>query len=437
MEQNKYPTFCILPFTHISSTNDGNYRVCCCSEEGKIPKSNGSGYNTHTDNVTEVWNSPLYKQLRLDLINGVKNKACDYCWNYEASGAYSKRQKNNDEKRDTYVDYQHYIDDALSNDGALTELPTDLDLRVGTLCNLKCITCYPGASSLHAEESEQMVKLGHELPGLHKMFKTVFLTPLNKETYQYNPVNIDVSDEVSNLEPVLKIAKHMSLVGGEPLVNKTTTRILEQCVDKGYAKTMKLQIITNLSVINNKTINLLEQFEHSMLCVSWDHIDPAKFNYIRYPLDYNIFTKNFETVWEHSKIQKKLSTTWSIFNIMDFEDIFDEWERISQRNTNIPFVINHGLVYYPNYFSIRYLEPEQKLDITERTHNYLSKNKDFLMFKNNPEFVEALISLKDYMGETYNDHENVCKERTRVLKLYDTMRNTQYKQLFPFIKDYE
>ena len=78
-------TFCLLPFTHISSTNDGNYRVCCCSEEKVITKPDGTAYNMRKDSVVEVWNSEHYKQLRKDLLNGVQNPTCEYCWNYEAS----------------------------------------------------------------------------------------------------------------------------------------------------------------------------------------------------------------------------------------------------------------------------------------------------------------------------------------------------------------
>lgn len=440
--KKKYPTFCILPFTHMSSSNEGNYRVCCTSEEmgeGGIMKSNGQAYNMRNDSITEVWNSDFYKQLRLDLINGVKNSACDYCWNYENSGAYSKRQKNMDEKHNMYPDYEVYIKEALANDGVLSELPVDLDIRVGTLCNLKCITCYPGASSLHEDEGNEMEARGMKLPELHTKYYRDRLKTFNIKPESFNPKNVDevVVNVANNLDPSLQIARHMSLVGGEPLVNKTTSKLLEECVRMGRAPEMMLQIITNLSVINPKTIGLLEQFKWPMLCVSWDHVDPDKFNFIRFPLDYKTFKDNFETVWEHPKIEKKLSTTWSIFNIFDFADIFEAWEEVSNRDTSRPFVVNHGLVYYPNYFSTRYLELEQKEEVCAKTMEYYRKHSDYLLFKNNPWFVESLVSLRDYMGDTYPDHESVCKERTRVLKLYDTMRGTNYKQLFPFIKDYE
>ena len=424
-----------MPFTHISSTNDGNYRVCCCSEEVTITKDDGTPYNMAKDSVDEIWNSDFYKGLRKDLLNGVKNPTCEYCWNYEAGGAYSKRQKTNDEKHDMYPDYNSFVEDALANDGALSTPPTDLDIKVGTLCNLKCIMCYPGSSSLHKEEQDDMIEQGIELPGLLKMFdKRVIELKLDIDNFKSR--ESDVENIVANLDPGLKQAVHMSIVGGEPLVNKTTTRLLEQCVDRGYAQSMMLQIITNLSVINSRTIALLEQFKYPMLCVSYDHIDPAKFNFIRYPADYTTFKENFETLWQHDKIEKKLSTTWSIFNIFDFEEIFTEWEILAQR-TNKRFVVNFGLVYYPNYFSLRYLELDQKLEIAERIRVFMNQHRNYKIFVDNPEFTESVVSVPDYMGGENLDHIEVCQERTRVLDLYDQVRNTNHRELFPCIKRYE
>lgn len=435
MDKNKYPTFCLLPFTHISSTNDGNYRACCCSEEVVISKDDGTPYNMRRDSVMDVWNSKQYRQLRLDLLNGVKNSTCDYCWNYEASGAYSKRQKSNDEKHDMYPDYDKFINDALANDGALSTPPTDLDIKVGTLCNLKCIMCYPGSSSLHEEERDFIESQGLELPGLLK-FHDDRVKRFNLNPKDFNARDLDIENIVDNLDPSLKQAIHMSLVGGEPLVNKTTIRLLEQCVERGYAQNMMLQIITNLSVINPKIINLLNQFKYPMLCVSYDHIDPIKFNFIRYPANYNTFKSNFEKIWQYEHIEKKLSTTWGIFNIFDFEDIFHEWESLANRQSK-RFVINYGLIYYPNYFSLRYLEIDQKQEITDRISAFMQRYSHYKIFKDNPEFTESFISVPGYMGGQNLDHEEVCKERTRVLRLYDSIRGTDYKSLFPYLRDYE
>jgi len=86
---------------------------------------------------------------------------------------------------------------------------------------------------------------------------------------------------------------------------------------------------------------------------------------------------------------------------------------------------------------LRYLEREQKQEITERINSFISKHENYKIFTDNPEFTESVISVPGYMGGESIDHEAVCKERTRVLNIYDQLRGTDYKTLFPYIKNYE
>ena len=37
----------------------------------------------------EIWNTPVYKKLRLDLLNGKSPKMCTRCWREEAIGIKS------------------------------------------------------------------------------------------------------------------------------------------------------------------------------------------------------------------------------------------------------------------------------------------------------------------------------------------------------------
>jgi len=431
----KYPTFCILPFTHIGSTNDGNYRVCCYSEEVVINDENGQPYNMRTHSVDQVWNSDFYKTLRKDLLNGVKNPTCQYCWEFEDRGAFSRRQKSLVECKDLYPDYEPYIQEALNNDYVLSEPPTNIDLKIGTLCNLKCIMCYPGSSSLHHEESLKMKSQNLDTPGLIKMWDArVKKFDINMDNF--NPKNLDVEQLISNLEPSLKQAKHLSIVGGEPLVNPATIRLLERCVEAGYAEHMMLQIITNLSTINDKTLRHLDKFKHPMLNVSYDHVDPDKFYFIRHPADYNHFRRNFDKIFEFEHIEKKLSTTWGIFNIFDVEEIFENWEEVSNRVAG-KFTINMGMIYYPNYFNLKYLDEDQKDLAATKFNQYLDKHQHYKVFKDNPEMVESIRTIRGFMGPKQLDFDQVVKERTRVLDLYDSLRNTDHMSLFPYLRRYE
>jgi MoaA/NifB/PqqE/SkfB family radical SAM enzyme len=409
--------YCPLPFIHISSTNDGNYRVCCYSEETAIPKTDGTAYNMRRDSVVEVWNSDFYKQLRNDLSNGVENSACSTCWKHEADGVYSKRQQTLEELKGFYTE-------------GVTELvPTMLDIKVGSLCNLKCITCYPGASSQHQAEAEQWKKDGEEVPGLIKMFDAR-LQKLDIDIKSYNPKTIDIPKFISNLDPSLRVAKELSLVGGEPLVNPLAQAIIEHCVVNGYAKNMMLTMITNLTTINTKILDHLSAFKHPMIMVSYDHIDFKKFGFIRHPANYKNFYLNLKVLMRHTKIEIKLSTTISIFNVFDLADIFNHFEHLSQRYSK-RFIINTQYVMYPNYFSIQYLTQEQKDTIIKQVTNFIDRFKNYKIFADNPDMLQLVQSIGNYMNTEVDDYEEVISERTRVLELYDRTRKTDFRGLFP------
>lgn len=408
--------YCPLPFIHISSTNDGNYRVCCYSEETAITKPDGTAYNMRSDSVEEVWNSDFYKTLRSDLINGIENPTCSTCWKHESSGVFSKRQQSLKELQGFY------------HEGIVEKVPTMLNIKVGTLCNLKCITCYPGASSQHQDEVEQWVAQGETPPKLIKIFDDR-LKKLNVSLEEYNPKNINVEAVIKNLDPSLSVSKELNLVGGEPLVNPVALELIRHCVDQGYSQNMMLSVITNLTTINPKMLKYFSKFKHPIIMVSYDHVDPVKFNYIRYPANYDHFYNNLKTIMSNDQIEVKLSTTWSIFNIFDLPEIFDHWELLSQEYKK-RFIINFQFVMYPDYFNIQYLSQSKKEEISNIVREYLEKNSNYKIFQDNPDMLNLVKSIDNFMNTTVDNFDDVVIERQRVLQLYDKTRNTDYRKCF-------
>jgi MoaA/NifB/PqqE/SkfB family radical SAM enzyme len=224
-------------------------------------------------------------------------------------------------------------------------------------------------------------------------------------------------------------------VGGEPLVSPVTHYIINQLISKNIAQDKRLYFITNLTSLNKKLIEKLEKFKFTTISVSWDHVDKKKFNFIRYPANYQHFRKNFDKLSNSPNIHLKLSPTFSIFNIFDIEQIFDTFKEISYRQKD--FTINPNWVEQPKHFCIRYLEPEQKHEVADYIEAYIEKNKNEKMFLENPPFFEMFKSIRNMLFKEVVDFEEVTKERTRVLKLYDDTRKTDYKSLFPYIKDYK
>jgi len=408
--------YCPLPFIHISSTNDGNYRVCCYSEETSITKSDNTAYNMRKDSIDEVWNSEFYQKLRSDLSNGVENPTCSTCWKHESSGVFSKRQQSLKELKGFY------------KVGVVEKVPTMLNIKVGSLCNLKCITCYPGASSQHQAEVEDWISQGETPPQIIKIFNDR-LKKLDISLEDYNPKNIDIEAVIKNLDPSLQVSKELTLVGGEPLVNPVALALIKHCVEQGYSGHMMLSVITNLTTINLKMIEHFSNFKHPIVMVSYDHVDAIKFNYIRYPANYDHFYRNLKTIMSIDHIEVKLSTTWSIFNIFDLPEIFDHWEVLSQEYKK-RFTINFQFVIYPNYFNIQYLNKEKKEEISKTIKQYLEKNSHYKIFKENPEMLCLVQSIDNFMDTPVTDYAEVIAERERVLKLYDVTRKTNYLKCF-------
>jgi len=411
--------FCPLPFIHISSTNDSNYRICCSTDEQVILKDDGTPYNIQRDSVVEVWNSDYYKKIRSDLLNGVETSACGFCWRQEATGVFSKRQQSIEELKNYYIK------------GVTEPVPTMLDLKVGTLCNLKCITCFPGASSQHQAESDNWKKHGEEVPMLIKLFDES-IKKFNLDVRNYNPKTVDVESYIRNIDPSLKAARGISLVGGEPLLNPFVKSIIKHCVEKGYAKNTMMTMITNLSKLDSEILDNLSQYNYPALMVSYDHIDADKFKFIRFPADYLEFYNNFRTLLKYDNIQVKLSTTISIFNIFDLPEILTHFEQLSQEYKK-RFIVNAQFVVIPDYFSIKYLPQQHKDEILRKITTFVKDNNNFKLFAENPDMLQVVNSIGNFMNSGIENYDTVVTEQQRVLALYDRTRNTDFASLFPQI----
>ena len=430
MKNNNLPsdTFCILPYTHISSTNDGNYRICCNSTSLISNDSNTMPYNMRRDNISSVWSSNFYNKLRHDLESGLKPTCCSHCWKLEDQGVYSPRQHNNANAISMYPTLFTDTNDLVY--ALLPTLPIDLDIKIGSLCNLKCIMCYPGSSSLHQRELDYITDNNIELPALLKKWN-VHVQENSIDVTLFNQKNLNATTIVTNLTDSLRIANYISIVGGEPFINPFTTELIDICIDNNYINA-SITIITNLSSVNTNILYKLDKFKNPVLYISYDHINADKFRYIRYPAEYPVFYENLLTVFKFTNIQKKFATTWGIFNIFDFEEIFDKWEQLSiELETSIHIQIN--LISEPSYFSIKYLPVAQKAILSARLTNYLNDHSNYLIFNDSCETIKQFRALIQFMQETPSDFDEVVTERTRVLLLYDAIRNVDHKTLFPAI----
>ena len=148
-------TFCVLPWIHLATRPNGDVRICCTANASGagvsdikdigLLKNNNKIMNLKDHSLEEIWNSDYLREIRIQMINEKIPLSCTKCFEEESKGIISKRQwetKIWSERLDI-----HDIVSQMSFDGSMPFNIPYFDLRLGNLCQLKCIMCSPHDSS--------------------------------------------------------------------------------------------------------------------------------------------------------------------------------------------------------------------------------------------------------------------------------------------------
>ena len=207
-------SFCLMPWVHLYVGTNGKANACC-----NTSITYGSVRNQPIDSI---WNGDKINQFRKQLLEGVKDKRCSICYNKEAAGKASIRTE-------TLVKFKRHIPIALENK-TLTK-PVYLDIRYSNVCNLKCRTCWHGASSSWFEDA--------------KVLKTNFGDKaIIKATTKNTKLIEDIVTYSDELEEVY-------FAGGEPLLMEEHYEFLDLLIEKKSFNT-RIRYNTNLTQLKLK-----------------------------------------------------------------------------------------------------------------------------------------------------------------------------------------
>jgi len=326
--------FCPLPWIGTMISPNGLCMSCCVQKQSTNP-TNFIENNT----IADIRNNEFNTKLRMDMISGIQNTSCEQCWHTEANGADSLRQIRISE-------YQDVIDNLdIQLDGSL--LPSDdilhWDVRQTNLCNMKCVTCGPGLSSLWNGELRR-----------NKMSNSIGTRDI-----------IDASD--NSLEDILQTVKKsiprvssFYFAGGEPLISDMHWDILYELILQERTD-VKLSYNTNLLKMNYKGHNAIEtwsHFEQVYVGVSIDCIGPRA-EYVRKGTKWNTVESNFKTLYNELPNQIGLHITTSVMTIAALQETL-EWAAQWQQPSNKIKIYANNLVYDPAKMSINILPNDMK-----------------------------------------------------------------------------
>jgi organic radical activating enzyme len=404
-------TFCAYPFIHISTERNGAYTCCGASMEF-------SKHNVYTDDVETAWNDEYFRKLRIDLVNGIKNDNCKVCWLHESQGIESRRQRIN-------IAYEDLVT-TIHSDGHVDNLPIQIHTRVENICNLKCITCNHYHSSQHEKEVNTFKEQDIELSDWFKFVDEKNIIRINPETAKNGSIS-------ANLKKVLTNANKLEIEGGEPLLASMTWEILDYCIEHGHTD-VEIEIVSNLTSLTDQMLDRLKHFTNLNIWISWDHIDSDKFKFIRYPANYENFLSVFNKIIQYKNIKLGISFTSSIFNIFDVPSIINHFESLAQQNLIQQYVIFRH-VFQPDYFSSSYLEKDQRIQLISMFKEFREYSLHYKILQQR-DIKLMLEDIDKLLSKEPDNFDKVVRERSRMLKIYDNIRHTEYKKLFPYIKEY-
>lgn len=205
-----------------------------------------------------------------------------------------------------------------------------LEITVGRLCNLACISC--GLEFSHTWDKDS-VALG--LPNVDKIDHF-------KRNQELSLDDLDLAD--------LKDLRFIKVTGGEPFLHRQFLNLIVRLADSGLAENIEIEIFTNCTWYPKKVDEeALLKFKRIIISTSidaWGDLNDV----IRYPAKWDKISETFDRWLEmrnnSDKVEVGIACTVNVLNAASLYD-FMLWARIEKR---VPVILQ--TVYEPNYLSI-------------------------------------------------------------------------------------
>lgn len=396
-------TFCMYPWMHLYADQDGATALCC-----NVPRAHRSG-NTHTHSIEEIFNNDAMKTARKNMIAGIKCKECVRCYEQEDSGFVSMRNSANKH-------YGHHIDvvDATHEDGSLNDIKFRYwDIRFSNLCNMRCRSCGPGASSNWHDDQKIIVR---------------------EKGYDYNEPRMMYAGGSSE-RMMSQILEHIPYVqqiyfaGGEPIIMPEHYQVLDALLAENNIH-VKIAYNTNFSRLSYKDKNVLdywEKFPDISIGASLDGMG-AVGELVRKGTVWKDIEHNRQMLLERiPDIDFYISPTVSIMNVFQVADFHREW---IERGWLQPHDCNVNILQSPEHYRIDILPAHLKERATRKLEEHVSylKQHDKL-----GRAVTGFESAIRFMNATDNSH--LIPEFNRVSAQMDRIRNESIYDVVPELRD--
>lgn len=409
---------CPLAWESLSFNVDGSHRVCCNTHHGayNLDSRGNRVYLNESFDLESAYNSELLKKLRSEMMSGQKPEFCRSCYDIESAGGHSVRS----DLVNHYGPRMHELVNQTANDGAVDVKIRYLDVQLSNKCNIQCQMCRP--------ELSHGLKSYFEKSGRHyssEWYERAQSTWVFEGAYRklYEKIVPDLTD--------------MLITGGEPFINETHYRMLEEAIRVGSAKNILLRYHSNMMSVPSRLIELWKNFRHIEVHMSLDGA-PVVNEYVRYGSKWNRISENVSKLIQLKKemsLQMEVHTTFqalTLYGLPDLIQILVEW------GDEMPVLPHFIWLEHPNHLAIRALPLEARQRAKERIENYLVLAEPHFQSTRFSQHAQIKIqTLKSYLNLMMNEpvDENLTRELARHLREFDSIRGTSVEYSLPEIAE--
>lgn len=405
------PGFCILKWHYLElSLAEGLKHSCYHCPQHKIPLK------------SDLHNTPTTKEVRQQMLDGLKPAEDNYCYDIEKTGNYSDRQ---------YLAVQFIKEDpniiaktaAYEPDEQI--YPKYLTVSFTNRCQMSCIYCGAGKSSTWKKEIDE-----------HGPY------PLNvKDNYdKYMPRN-DIMKVEDNpyvdkfwkwLPDAYPHLQTIRLTGGEPLLDENTFKLLQYVKDN--PKELSFEISTNLMVTDRRVsnyINLVKDLPGQKCYVSVDTWGEQA-EWIRTGLKIEQFEHNLHRVLGNG-IKVGIMCTFNLLSIPNFEEWVFKMAELKQQYPGL-ITVDVPQMVEPLHLTTRIADKKliNMLDKAYKsmlTYSHLFEDYEISKFKRTIAWTKANLMKGEELERNRKDFVKFANEK-------DRRRGTNFLETFPELKEF-
>ena len=400
-------------------------------------------------NPSALHNTSFKKNRRREMLEGLRPKECDYCWNIEDNSKdFSDRIYKSSEPWSL-----PFMEEVLKTKGIKDMNPKYVEVSFSNICNFKCSYCGPAFSSQWMEEIQQH----GSYPTSTNFNNLDYLKGTDQMPIPHNKRNPYVEAFWKWWPDLYKDLHTFRITGGEPLLAKDTFDILDFINEsKNPNKALNLSINTNLNApekifneFREKIKKLMneERVNEFILFTSCDAYG-ERANYIRHGFDYNLFMDRINLLLsENPKLTIIIMSTYNALSVSSYKGLIKDVYQIkkeyhsAERYYGSSIILDSSYLRWPPHQSVKVLDNEW-IDEVYSQAQLMDFYEQVRVGEDGYGFTDIEITKVKRIAEWMKNHDDDStflknrKDFFIFVRHHDMRRGTNFLEVFPEYEEF-